>query len=287
MENPPPRMTLPALWGRVKDGTRLATAGGTWARAVSQSVQHNLRWFFLDGVLSSVQDGTTATFLSLYILALGATSGQIGLMSALGNLSAMLMLLPGAMLAERFGKRKLIVLLFAGGTTRVMVLLIALTPFFLHGAAAIYFIIIFKVIADGSTNLSLPAWTSFAGDIVPLAWRGHYFGSKNLYMAISGVAATFLIGNLLTHNSSIGGYQLAFGIALIFGLGATFSYSHLKELPLSTGVIKQPSYNLKALIQTLKDDRNFLNYAAFGIIWNLAIGIIGPFFNIYILGKSA
>jgi MFS family permease len=276
-------MTLPVLWGRFKEGTRLATTGGNWARAVSLNIQHNLRWFFFDGVFSAGQDGIVVTYLSVYLLALGATSGQIGLLSALTSLGATLMLLPGAMLSERWGKRKLIVLLCGGGATRLMILLMALTPFILHGQAAIFFIIGFKVIADGSSNMSLPAWTSLAGDIVPLAWRGHYFGSKNLYMAISGIAATFILGNLITQNGSSAGYQIAFGVAFLLGCIATFSYSHIREPEIPTNAIKPPSYSVSSLVQTLKEDRTFLFYVSFGMVWNLAISVIGPFFNVYMI----
>jgi MFS family permease len=276
-------MTLPALWGRLKEGTRLATAGGNWVRAVSLNIQYNLRWFFFDGILSAGQDGIVLTYLSLYLLALGATSGQIGLMAALTSLGATLMLLPGAILAERFGKRKLIVLLSGGGTTRIMILLMALTPFILHGQAAIFFVIGLKVIADGSTNMGLPAWTSLAGDIVPLAWRGRYFGSKNLYMAVSGIATTLLLGNLITQNGSVTGYQIALGVAFLIGCTATFSYSHIREPVSSTDAAKPAAYTLSSLVQTLKDDRNFLYYASFGMVWNLAIGVAGPFFGVYII----
>jgi len=271
------------LWGRFKEGTRLATAGGNWARAVSLNVQFNLRWFFFDGVLSAGQDGIVLTYLSLYLLALGASTGQIGLMSALTSLGATLMLLPGAMLAERFGKRKLIVLLCGGGTTRIMILLMAVTPFILHGQVAIFFVIGFKVIADGFANMSLPAWTSLAGDIVPLARRGRYFGSKNLYMVVSGVAATLLLGNLITQNGTVTGYQIAFGVAFLIGGVATFSYSHIREPAISSIVAKPQAYSLSSLVQTLKDDRNFLNYAIFGMVWNLSIGVAGPFFGVYII----
>jgi MFS family permease len=281
--NLPPRITLPVLWDRLKEGTSLATAGGSWARAVSINTQKNLRWFFFDGILSAGQDGIIGTYLSLYLLFLGATSGQIGLLSALTSLGATLMLLPGAMLSDRFGNRKLIVLLCGGGVTRVMILLMAITPFFLHGPAAIFFIIALKVIADGSANMSLPAWTSMVGDIVPLAWRGRYFGSKNLFMAISGVAAMYLIGNLITHNATLSGYQMAIGIAFLFGGLATFSFSRISE-PIITGdAAKQPQYSLRAMIQTLNEDRDFLVYIGFGMIWSLAINVVGPFFNVYMI----
>ena len=276
-------MSLTALWARLKEETRLATAGGRWTRAVPQGIQRNLRWFLFDGILSAGQDGIAVTYISLYLLALGATSGQIGLMASLASLGAMLVLLPGAILVERFGRRKLMVLLCGGGTTRIMYLLLALLPFFIKGNLAIFIAIGFKVVADSSANLSLPAWTSLAGDIVPLSWRGHYFGSKNLFMAASAIATTFLIGNLISQIGTVSGYQLAYGIAFGLGLIATFSYSHIKEPEISETVIETQTYSIRSLFETLKQDVNFFHYAIFGMIWNMAIMVAGPFFPVYMI----
>ncbi len=180
------------LW--IKENAERTISGGAWAKAVSYSTQKNLRWFFLDGVLGASLDGIAGPFLTLYMLALGATIGQIGLMTSLAGLCATFMLLPGALLAERSGKRKLIFVLCGAGIARFTILASAFLPFILTPSVAIYFIIALKVIGDGLGNFSGPAWMSLAGDIVPLAWRGRYFGSRNFFMSISSMAATFLAG---------------------------------------------------------------------------------------------
>ncbi len=271
------------LWGRFYQKVRLVTSGGKWSRSVPVDIQINLRWFFFDGFFSSGQDGIAITYISLYLLALGATSGQIGLMASLASLGATLMLLPGAMLVERLGKRKWIVLLSGGGVTRLMILLLAIIPFFLKGSLAIFIAIGLKVIADGFSNFGLPAWTSLAGDIVPLSWRGHYFGSKNFFMAACSIVVILVIGYVISQVGSISGYQVAFGIAFIFGTAATFSYSHIKEPDISELKPRPQAYSIGALVRTLKDDLNFSHYALFAIVWNMAIGVAGPFFSVYMI----
>ena len=70
------------------------TAGGSWSIHLPETVQRNLRWFFFDGVFSSASDGITIPYLALFVLSLGATRTQIGLMTALASLSAVLAALP-------------------------------------------------------------------------------------------------------------------------------------------------------------------------------------------------
>jgi len=69
---------ISGIWFWVKENVRLATVGGRWAKEISANTQRNLRWFFLDGMLGAGLDGIAGPLLSLYMLALGATSGQIG-----------------------------------------------------------------------------------------------------------------------------------------------------------------------------------------------------------------
>jgi hypothetical protein len=60
--------------------------GGNWALSHPTVVQTNLRNFWLDGLFASASDAIILNYLTLYILALGAGSAQIGLMSSLSSL---------------------------------------------------------------------------------------------------------------------------------------------------------------------------------------------------------
>ena len=276
-------MALTTLWGKVKERTGLIAAGGNWAQKVPQATQHNLRWFFFDGILGAGQDGIILPYLSIYLLALGATSGQIGLMTALASLSATLLLLPGAMLSERFHRRKIFVLFGGGGITRFMYLMFGIIPFLFKGPSAIYIMIIAKVIADGFGNFSYPPWISLTGDIIPLEFRGRYFGSRNLFMAVSGMLATVMIGEVISLSSSIIGYQFAFGTAALLGITASFCFSRIAEPPMPLGKEQPQGITIASLIEPLKKDRSFLTYVSFCVIWNFSIQIVGPFFTVYMV----
>lgn len=268
----------------IKEKTWGLAAGGNWIHATSAGIQRNLRWFLMDGVTASILEGAFAPFLSIYLLALGATNSQIGLMASLAGLSGTAALLPGAWLAERSGKRKLIFILCGGGAARFTIFLSALTPLLVAAPTAVALIIAMKILADGLGNFSGPAWTSLAGDIVPLAWRGRYFGARSLLMSVSAMAATFLAGRLITQfGGSVKGYQIAFALGALAGAISTWMYAHIQEPASPASKPSQQPVSVRSTLQSIISDRSFRNYLAFLGAWSLAVGIGGPYFVLYLV----
>ena len=258
-------------------------AGGRWAAQLPLSIRQNLRWFWLDGVFASGSDSIVVAYLSLFVLVLGATRAQIGLMSALSSLSAALLLLPGATLVERRGRRKQIVVLSGGGASRLALLLLALVPLFFAGPTAVYVAIALVILRSAFGNLGVPAWVSLTADIVPLSWRGRYFSSRNMAMGVANMLATFLIGQLITLIGGTNGYQLAMGLAFAVGMASTFSFARIEEPLTSISPEVKDSGPRLSLLQHLRTHPDFLTFCATAAIWNLSLNIAGPFFNLYLV----
>lgn len=255
--------------------------GGRWALSQPAEVQHNLHNFWLDGLFASASDAILLTYLVLYILALGASEVQIGLMSALGSLAATLMLLPGAALVERLGFRKRIVVATGGIAARLMVLLMILSPFAVQGPGLVILAIGLEVARQALGNLSLPAWVSLTGDLVPIAWRGRYFASRNIVMSLANILMIILSGQLITRASRPAGFQLALGLSFAFGLASAFFFSRLKEAPLEpVPAAQRVAFSLKTF-RPLLDNRPLLMLCLTAAIWNFGLNISGPFFSVY------
>jgi MFS family permease len=262
---------------------RLLNDSDGWVRQLPVDIKHNLRWFFMDGVFASAQDGIVVTYLTLFILALGASSAQIGLLAAASSILATIMLLPGAILAERSGKRKAIILFSGGGISRVAILLLALLPFVVKGSAVVWVAIGIKVVSDGFANLSLPAWTSLTADIVPLQYRGRYFSTRTLVMSIAAMTTTFIVGQLITHVKDPGGYQIALGLAFILGIVSSISYSRLREPVIQVPDTPHQSYSPRTILATIRSNPGFMAFCMHAIVWNFSLNIAGPFFNVYLV----
>ncbi len=259
------------------------TAGGSWTNQLSEVARRSLRWFYFDGLFASASDAISLTYLTLYLLALGATSVQIGFMTALASLSAAAMLLPGAMLSERLRSHKRLILASGGGVARLMLLLLALIPLAFKGSSVVIVAIGLKLIADGAVNLSMPAWVSLTADLVPLKWRGHYFGSRNLIMGVSNMIAVLLVGALITRMASPQGYQVALGLAFAIGMISTFSFGHIREPEPAGPRPVQPAYTPASLLHTLRSDKSFMAFCAHAMLWNISMSVAGPFFNVHLV----
>lgn len=275
---------LPVNRAKSRYAFRKFTWGGDWALPFSRQIKHNLYWFFFDGLFASASDNIILTYVTLYILALGATRGQVGLMSSFSSLASAVLLLPGAILVERFGHRKEFTMSFGGGVARLAILVMAFLPLFLHGQVIIWVAIALSVTRDSFGNLAFPGWVSFTADVVPLKGRGRFFGSRNFIMGVTGILAILLVGEMITRISDPRGYQIALGLAFLLGMFSTFSFSHIAD-PLHGSPGKQAAGSLspRALLSDIKLHPEFLSLSLVMGFWNFSLNVAGPFFNVYMV----
>ncbi len=278
------RPVLPVSRSRLRHAFQIFTWGGEWAISLSTQTKHNLYWFFFDGLFSSASENIVITYVTLYILALGATRAQVGLMSSFSSLCSALLLLPGAILVERYGHRKEITMAFAGGVARLAILALALLPFIFGGQTIIWVAIALSVTHDSFGNLAFPAWVSVTADIVPMEGRGRFFGSRNFIMGVTGMLAILLVGELITRTSIPLGYQIALGLAFILGLASTFSFGHLGDPRGNfSPVAKAGSFSWRTVVGDMQDHPVFLALALVMAFWNFSLNIASPFFNVYMV----
>jgi MFS family permease len=278
-----PRSSLAVVLARTRRRMRQFTWGGEWAIPLPAIIKHNLTWFFYDGLFASASDNIVITYMVLYILALGATRTQIGLMSSLSSLAVALVLLPGALMVERFGHRKQITILFGGGLARIALLALAILPFMLGGQALILAAMGLSIARDISGNLAFPAWMSVTGEIIPMEGRGRYFGSRNFIMGIAGMVMIFLVGELITRVGSPHGYQIALGLAFVIGAVSTFSFAHLKDPRGTAPIPVEGSLSFRGVLADIKAHPVFLSLSLVMVVWNFSLNIAGPFFNVYMV----
>jgi MFS family permease len=278
-----PRSSFSILRARARRNFRKFTWGGDWAIPLPAQVKQNLTWFFFDGLFASASDNIIITYLVLYFLALGATRTQIGLLSSFSSLTAAALLLPGALLVERYGRRKEFTVIFGGGIARLVILVLAFLPLFLGGQALVIAAIVLSVTRDAFGNLAFPAWMSMTGEVVPLEGRGRYFGSRNFVMGIAGMLMIFLVGELITSAGKPQGYQLAMGLAFLLGMISTYSFARLRDPQGGKPVPVKAGTSLKAAIADLKTHPVFVSLCLVMALWNFALNIAGPFFNVYMV----
>lgn len=270
-------------WNRFRRHFRRFTWGGAWASSLSPAGRQNLTLFFYDGLFAAASDKIILTYLTVYLLSLGATGSQIGFLSSLSNLVAALILLPAALVVERSGERKRITLSAATGSRLVMLLLAILPMFFLPTNALIWILLGLALLRDVFNNIGYPAWISLTGDIVPIEGRGRYFGTRNFMMGIAGMIVALTIGEMITQIGDPLGYQVAFILAVIFGVISMTFFARIKDpITAESSEINNRSW-IKEIFASLKGQKAFLLFSIFTAVWNFSLNIAGPFFNVFMV----
>jgi MFS family permease len=247
----------------------------------------NLRYFWLDGIFASTSEAFFLAYIPLFALAYGASNEQIGWITAIGNLAGALALFPGARMMERTGNRKDLVVWTGGFIARVALLLLSFIPLFaLPPTIAIMAITSLNGLRAFMANFANPAWTALVADLVPNFMRGRYFSARNLTMGLCTLVFTALAGWLITSGNnwtanSFLGFQLVFFLAFAVGMGSMYSFSRIQETQnLTPQKGKRPSGQLR---RALADRPGYMGFVVSGIVWNFALQIAAPFFNVYLV----
>ena len=247
----------------------------------------SLRYFWLDGLFAAISENFYLGFVTLFVLAYGATNGQVGTMTAVANLLGALALFPGARLVEWVGKRKPVVVWSGGGVSRVLLLLLAMMPFVItQPVLAITTIIILNGLRAFMGNLANPGWTALVADLVPDSIRGRYFGSRNMAMGVAALLVAPLAGRIINLGNGWAGldqfgYQAIFFLAFMFGMVSTFSFQRIEEPPARAE--QQAAHHRGDLRRAIRQSPGYLGLVLSAFVWNMALQVAAPFFNVYLV----
>jgi len=242
-----------------------------------------MRWFWWDGFWANASESILLNYLGLYVLALGASNADIGLLASMSSLFAALAFIPGARFTERFGRRKATVVVAGGGLSRVALLMLATVPFLAHGGAAIWIVIALASFRSFWSFFGLPAWTSLTADIVPLGIRGRFLASRNIGMGIAALLVAPLAGLLIDQFSGLGGWQLVWVVAFATGAISTWCYARIPEPAPPVDAAAPVTRDERGFFADVLSDHNFVVYLVSAVVWNIALQAAGPFFNVYLV----
>ncbi|MFW6097849.1 MAG: MFS transporter [Chloroflexota bacterium] len=259
------------------------------SQPLAQDTVRNLRFFWLDGLFSAVSENFYLGYVTLFALAFGATNGQVGMVTAAGNLFGAISLFPGARLVERWGRRKPLILWSAGGLGRFVLLSLALVPFLTTQAElAIALIILLNGLRAFMGSLANPAWTALVADLVPDFLRGNYFSRRNFAMGLAALVVAPLAGQIINVGNEIAGfeflgYQAVFLFAFLFGVISTLSFRRIDE-PAPSDAALRP-HQRGDLRRALRQNPAFVGLVISAFIWNMALQVAAPFFNVYLVAE--
>ena len=238
-----------------------------------------------EAVASSTMTSTCDNFMNAYALHLGATSIQMGFLTAFPQLIGSLMQVVSVWLGT-FLTRRLLVLLTA---VLQAMLMFAFAILAVRSGDTLAGDLIFLVIAyQCSSNLIQPQWRAWLGSMVQHNERGKFFAARTrLTMATSLVM--FLVGGVvLTLTDSIGfaglGFFLLFLTAAAGRAYSSFFLFHMQDpAPQPVVPVSTQFYATFGIVREAFKDPIFRNYSYFVAGVQGAAAISAPFFAVYML----
>ena len=234
------------------------------------TVEGARRALLAEGVLASGADASLQ-FLPMYLVALGATSVQVGALSTATGLAGAIALGPAAWLARRAGARRRVVLA-ATGLGRLLLLAMA------GAAVAGQGSVVSMVIALGglralSMALAQPSWMATFAAAVPVDGRAQYVSRRALATGLTSMAVVLLAGWFVGRGNTAS-YGWLCAAAALLGAAGCLAFAYV-EAPLAA----EPAHAVRRA-SVWRDGalRRFL--IALGCLHAMA-AVAGPFFVIH------
>lgn len=233
-----------------------------------------------DGIFASWMIGFTQDYFTPFLLHLGGTVRDVGLLSSLPNIIGSISQFKAGDIVALLKSRKraitsfvflqamalLAMALMAGGdvvsTTMFITLVVLFTTF---GA------------------VSNPAWGSLMSDLVPENKRGSYFGWRNSVLGTVIVVAS-VSGGVVLHLISVGtprrGFVILFGSAFAARIISWIFLRHMYDPPMRHS--RRSELTLRAFIARVRVS-NFARFVAFVSLLAFTVNLAAPFFAVLML----
>ncbi len=245
------------------------------------TIRRAMRLSTLDGIFAvQYTTLTTATLLVGFLLALGATAAQIGLVAMLPLLGGLLQPLGAELVRRRGGWRKGVAVgaaLLDDLLWLVTLALVALWP----GRQAVVGVIAVVAIQQFVTAFTVVSWTSWISDLIPAALRGRYFGRRNFICNALGAASAVAAGQFVDHvgHNAVWSFGVVIAVGMAFRLASAYFLARQPE--------PFPARNLEGrFVEQLAAPLahvNFRRYLFFGMAFGFAVQLCSPFFSVYML----
>jgi MFS family permease len=235
---------------------------------------------------SSLMTGAFDQFVTAFAIFLGASSVQIGWLTALPQLIGGGFQLIAVWFGQWIRRHRLIVVSAAVQSAALGVIAMLAIPAFQSSSLTImlFALVVFHVCA----NLIMPHWRAWMGQLVPDQIRGRFFSRRSRIAMLTSFLTFLLGGLLLTFFESLAmtwlGFLLLFVIALLGRAASTrlLSKMHDAHTQPTLGERHSLSQSFKHLY-LLWGDEDFRRFSFFMAGIQCVVAMSAPFFAVYML----
>ncbi len=224
--------------------------------------------------------GIGGGMIMAYMIKLGATDEQIGLLSTLPMYAVFVQLL-AAVMVEKGACRKRMTIVGSLAGVFCWGLVITL-PFILKGSSGSTkvtgLIAVFTLISVFG-HLANNARASWIGDLIPSHKLGSFFGRLALYGGFIAAILAIIQGRFLDYmkGAGISAFSWVFAFAMVFGLANAILY-----IPQPDMKSLKHDLSLMGLVSQTLRNRSLMAFLAFAALWSMQ-SVAWPFYAPYLL----
>jgi len=215
-------------------------------------------------------------FLTGYLMFLGASSSQIGLVLAIPTLANVLQI-PFATFSHKLHRKWGFVAL--ASLHRICWTATGFIPFLFPRELWIPVYLVLYTLAFIANATSGMMWTSLVGDMVLPQVRARYMGFRNMLLNAFGSLALFAGGQILDRYPGGQGYRILFAIITVMMVLNIIMFTAYPNLPLE----RSTATGLKSMVSLPLRDRAFMRATLFLSVWLLLQGAVVPFYSFIML----
>jgi len=240
---------------------------------------YNEKISIYNGMASTIALNFSNNFFPIFaITILSATNYQVGLISSLPPLMALLMTIPAAILLNRAHEHKKLVAMSILLSRLMFMLIVVLVYLPSESMQAWVFLVIIALMSIPNTVATI-GWQTLISGMISESRRGQFFSDRNRLLTIVGLVSTLTVGIVMRDSSdSVTAYQILFAIAFCVGLLEAFLLMKHKEVPAH---IEGPFVKKKLMDWSIFQNSGYVWFLVaavfFNFTWQMAWGI----FNIY------
>ncbi len=193
---------------------------------LSSLLRTNFVYLFWDISWWGLYIGATFAFLNIYAARVGATSEQIGLLTALPALVSLILSLPAGKWLKRVSPTR--ATLVSGFCARLLLLAYPLLPWLLPIELHVNALLVLAVIAAIPNSVIGISFNQFFMEAVPIEWRGVVVGTRFALLAILSFITTVVSGQILIRAPFPMNYQIVFAIGFVGGIATIYQLAHVR-----------------------------------------------------------
>jgi hypothetical protein len=234
--------------------------------------------------------GAAATFNAAFALRLGATNQDIGLLTSLPSLLAVLISIPvGRFLQTRAHRKPWIV--YSLLAHRAGFLLVALVPFLKLLGVNVNsgtLVVVVLILISTPVHFFNVGWIPMLADVVPVERRAAVFAGRNIIANATTSVCVFLFGQWLNQAEFPGNYQIMY----VFGFAASLlsQYFILKVnipekiptvMPAAKFVGNPIRVQIESIRKAMRDEPNFQRITTNTLMHGVGLWLASPLYILY------